>query len=352
MSTSFLVNLCSSLTEGIPDIVVEFTGLNTVFSNHFSEVLTVFGDCFFNLSRVLFVTSSCDGMRRMYRFKHITRDTKLFGVVGDPIGHSLSPLIHNAALQKLGIDAAYLPLRVPGDAFADTIREFEFLDMQGYSVTIPHKQTAMAFAERVDEITRDSGAANTLLKRSGIWTATNTDLDAAMESLQLLIDSSPMSGDTVESKQVLILGAGGVARAIGLGVVRAGGLAIIANRNHEKAVALADELGCQQVTWENRGAQYHDIIVNCTPVGMYPNMNETPYNAPWMRDHALVFDTIYNPENTLLIKQARDRGCPTMSGLEMFVRQAARQFEMFTDQEPPLELMREAVRFGISATRS
>ena len=285
-------------------------------------------------------------MRHMFRFNHINRETELYGVLGDPVGHSMSPLIHNIAFQKLGMNAVYLPVRVPSDGFVDSLKRYDWLGFQGYSVTIPHKETAMALADQVDSVTGDSGAANTLVKEDIAWHATNTDLDAAMDSLQILLDSG--TGGTLESKQVLILGAGGVARAIGLGVIRAGGIVTIANRNHERAVKLADELGCQQATWENRGSVFAEIVINCTPVGMYPNMDETPFQVTWLRDNAMVFDTIYNPENTLLIKQARDRGCATISGLEMFVRQAARQFELFTGRDAPIDVMRDAARFGIS----
>jgi 3-dehydroquinate dehydratase/shikimate dehydrogenase len=110
-------------------------------------------------------------------------------------------------------------------------------------------------------------------------------------------------------------------------------------------------LGCQEIGWENRGAQFADVLVNCTPVGMHPNVNESPFQPQWLDDNTLVFDTVYNPENTLLIKQARERGCPTVSGIEMFIRQAALQHELFTDQIAPLDVMREALRRGISAIR-
>jgi 3-dehydroquinate dehydratase / shikimate dehydrogenase len=106
------------------------------------------------------------------------------------------------------------------------------------------------------------------------------------------------------------------------------------------------------VAWENRGAAYVDVLVNCTPIGMYPNMNETPFQDNWLREGTVVFDTIYNPEQTLLIKQARERGCHVVSGLEMFVAQAAAQYHCFTRQSAPVDVMREALRRGISAVRS
>lgn len=122
----------------------------------------------------------------------------------------------------------------------------------------------------------------------------------------------------------------------------------IANRTNSKAEQLASELGCQFIRWEHRGKDFRDILINCTPVGMYPEMDNTPFPQNWLGEHTLVFDTIYNPENTLLIKEARERGCKTVSGLEMFIRQAASQFERFTGLTPDLEQLRMTVRKTIS----
>lgn len=287
-------------------------------------------------------------MHELYRFNQITEKTKVYGVLGDPIAHSLSPLLHNSAFQHTGIDAVYLPIRVPLDAFSDSLQEFDKLGIDGYSVTIPNKHAALEFSDEADTATVEIGAANTLIHRDGKWSATNTDYDAAVETLEILLSNLEENLRTFSNRQILILGAGGVARAIGLAMMRLGAIVTICNRTSAKAELLAAELGCQQVTWENRGAADTEILINCTPVGMHPNVNETPFNETWLRENAMVFDTIYNPENTLLIKQARARGCPTISGLEMFVRQAAKQFEQFTGQEAPLDHIRETLRFGIS----
>ena len=145
-----------------------------------------------------------------------------------------------------------------------------------------------------------------------------------------------------------MLGAGGVARAIGLGMVRAGGVLTISNRTHDRAVKLAESLGCQQIQWENRGSVFADVVINCTPVGMHPDVDHSPFPSHWLHERMLVFDTIYNPENTLLIKDAKERGCQTVSGIDMFTRQAAVQYELFTGQAAPLEVMQKALRRGIS----
>jgi 3-dehydroquinate dehydratase/shikimate dehydrogenase len=295
---------------------------------------------------------SFDEMRDVYRFDQINAETQVFGVLGDPIAQSLSPIIHNAAFRDVGLNSVYLPFRVPKDDLTSTLEAFEWLDVRGYSVTIPHKVSVLPFAGYCEHPTEEVGAANTLFRDDdGSWRAANTDYEAALSSIELGLQSDPGGAGVLQGKKVLMLGAGGVARAIGLGVVRGGGGLTIANRTHDKAVALAKQLGCQQTHWKNRGIGYADILINCTPIGMHPDVDDTPILMHWLREGMLVFDSVYNPENTLLLKQARERGCRTVTGLEMFVRQAALQFERFTGQSAPMEQMRAALRRGISPVR-
>lgn len=290
-----------------------------------------------------------DEMRDVYRYDSIDEQTRVFGVVGDPIAHSFSPLVHNAAFEHEGVNAVYVPFRIPRDELPETLEELDWLDVRGYSVTIPHKEAALQCAHRADAVTRDIGAANTLTRDAhGVWQASNTDYEAALATLSQALREEGGRDETLMGKKVLMLGAGGAARAIGLGLARAGAGVTIATRKHKRAVALANELGCQHVKWENRGTGFFDIVVNCTPVGMHPNVDETPFPMNWFRDNMLVFDTVYNPENTLFLKEARGHGCHTASGLEMFVRQAAFQYERFTGQNSPIDVMRETLRKGIS----
>jgi 3-dehydroquinate dehydratase / shikimate dehydrogenase len=292
---------------------------------------------------------SFDQMKTLYHYDEIGPQTQVFGVLGDPIGHSLSPLLHNKAMKHLGIDGVYLPLRVPPDQFSSTLDEFRWLDIRGYSVTIPHKEAALAKFPECDEIVRQIGAANTIYRDDGRWRTANTDFSAALDSLKLGLKDAEL--DSFEGKRVLLLGAGGAARAIALGLIHHGAALVIASRTTDRAKRLATELGCRYVTWENRGSEGWDILVNCTPVGMSPNLDDSPFQENWLREDGLVFDTIYNPEQTLLIKQARARNCRTVTGIEMFVRQAAEQFRLFTGREPPVDFMRETLRSGISAVR-
>lgn len=291
---------------------------------------------------------SFQAMRELYHYDEINSDTHVFGVLGDPIAHSMSPLIHNTAFRHEGLNSVYLPVRVSSEVLSETLDNFEWLGFQGYSVTIPHKQAVMAKAARCDQPVQDIGAANTLFRdAAGQWQATNTDYVAALASVQLGLEQ--LFGDrSLKGRRVLMLGAGGVARAIGLAMLREGAAVTIANRTHRRAIELAEQLGCEQVPVERRGEVPADVIVNCTSVGMHPYVDATPYQAEWLHEGMLVFDTIYNPETTLLLKQARERGCVTVDGLEMFVRQAARQFELFTNRPAPVELMRQTVRSRLS----
>lgn len=300
---------------------------------------------------------SFDEMREMYRYDKINSQTQVFGVAADPVAHSLSPLIHNAAFASERLNCVYLPFRVPSGQLADTVEAFEWLGVRGYSVTLPHKEAALEITSRSDESVRKIGAANTLYRDAeGGWVAANTDYEAALESLEQSLPPAISAAGaskvpTLAGRRVLMLGAGGVARAIGLGVIRQGGVLMIANRTKARGEQLAKELDCLLVQWENRGAVFADVLVNCTSVGMHPNLDATPFAENWMRDGMVVFDTIYNPERTLLIKQARERGCTTITGVEMFARQAARQFELFTGKPAPTEVMRETLRRAISAAR-
>ncbi|HWL07995.1 MAG TPA: shikimate dehydrogenase [Planctomicrobium sp.] len=291
-----------------------------------------------------------DEMKKLYRFDQINEATAVFGVLGDPIGHSWSPLLHNASFKRMGLNAVYLPIRVPPDDFQETLKAFDSLGIRGYSVTIPHKEAALAFADQANELTQKIGAANTLYRNSaGLWRATNTDLPAAMQSLELGLAAKEETG--LSGKRVLLLGAGGAARAIGLGLVQAGAVLTLSNRSKDRGKALADDLGCQFITWANRGSQSVDIIVNCTPIGMFPEMNQSPYEQYWFRDGTIVFDTIYNPENTMLLREAREHRCLTVSGIEMFIRQAAAQFKRFTGRDVSLDDMRTTLRRAISPVR-
>jgi 3-dehydroquinate dehydratase/shikimate dehydrogenase len=243
----------------------------------------------------------------------------------------------------------YLPFRVPRGTLATFLKEFEQLPVEGYSVTIPHKESAFAAARVKDPNAQVIQASNTLVRRDDGFHAYNTDAPAAIASLN---DHLPTDAHgkqaTLANMTVMILGAGGVARAVAHGLAREGSRLVITNRTAERAQHLAEEVGHRYVVWPERQNVQCDLVVNCTSVGMHPNMDEMPIHASYLKPGLMVFDTIYTPETTLLVKEARARGCHVLTGVDMFVRQAALQFELFTGTRPPLEFMAEEVRKAIS----
>jgi 3-dehydroquinate dehydratase/shikimate dehydrogenase len=270
-------------------------------------------------------------------------------VIGDPVGHSLSPLLHNATFHSLRIDAVYLPFRVPRSDFEAFVKDFDKLPASGYSVTIPHKEAAAAFARHKDPSVSRAQAANTLVRGNDGFTAYNTDYQAAVESLLANMpgaqDGAPVS---LHSRAVLLLGAGGVARAIAHALQREGALLTIVNRTPAKAQKLAEEVGCRVMDWAARHSVLCEVVINATAVGMHPNVDESPLHNSFLKPGLVVLDTVYTPETTLLVKEARLRGCHVVTGIDMFIRQAAAQFRLFTGREAPLEFLRTVVKRHIS----
>lgn len=292
---------------------------------------------------------SFDDMRQVYPLEHLDGQTAVFGVIGDPVAHSLSPLLHNAGYRQLGLNAVYLPFRVPRGDLANFLQEFEQIPVLGYSVTIPHKEGAAAAAWRRDPISSASQAANTLLREEDGFTAYNTDASAAIESLLANMPPSADGGPTtLHSRAVLLLGAGGVARALAYGLMREGALVAIANRTPDRGLKLAEEAGCRAVEWEARNNTISEIVINCTPVGMTPNVDDMPIHRSYLKPGLIVFDTVYTPEQTLLIKEAKQRGCHVITGVDMFVRQAAQQFKRFTGHDAPFDLMYKVTKRALS----
>ena len=294
---------------------------------------------------------SFDEFRTTYPVKAITADTKVFGVVGDPVGHSLSPLLHNHMYKKLGVDALYLPFRVPRGQLPQALEAYEQIPVHGYSVTIPHKEAAAALARETEPNVHATGSANTLVRRDdGKFSAANTDFAAATDSLRAHLSERAKGGPVAQLSQlsVLLLGAGGVARSIAYALHREGAQITIASRTYERAQKLAEDVKCKAVDWHARHNVAFDVLINATPVGMHPNVDEAPCHFSILKPGATVFDTIYTPETTLLIREARARGCDTITGVDMFVRQAARQIELFTGLVPDTEAMRQVMRKALS----
>ncbi len=292
-------------------------------------------------------------MRDVYRYDAITAATRVYGVVADPVAHSLSPVVHNAALAAAGIDAVYLPFRVPAEQFDEFLANAPRWPLAGLSVTIPHKETVLRHCRRQDDLVKAIGAANTLAFGPDGIAAFNTDATAAVESLDAAIAEQELLADasSMPVKTALVLGAGGAARAVAFGLKRKGIDVTVTSRTAERADKIAAAVGCKAVAWNSRYRLPYDCLVNATPVGMHPNVDETPYEKDHLRPYMIVFDTVYNPESTLLVKEARAIGCRTITGVEMFVRQAAIQFRIWHGVDPAPQVMREALKRATASAK-
>ncbi|MGD9721573.1 MAG: shikimate dehydrogenase [Pirellulales bacterium] len=291
-------------------------------------------------------------MTEIYHYDRIDADTAVFGVIGDPIAHSLSPMVHNAAFRRLDVNAVYVPFRVPREHLAQFLEDAPALGIQGLSVTIPHKEAVLKRLAKKDATVAGIGAVNTVIfDPDGAMTGYNTDYQAGLDSLEQALDDVRGRHESLEGQTALVLGAGGAAKALGFGLKQLGVHVVIAGRTGQRAQQLADTLKCRTVDWQNRYGVQADLLVNCTPVGMHPNVDATPYDKHHLRPSMIVFDTVYNPENTLLIKEAYSQSCTVVTGVDMFVRQACLQFKLFTGQEAPRDLMRDVLRRAIGPAK-
>ncbi len=289
-------------------------------------------------------------MKDVYRYENIGPETEVYGVIADPVSHSLSPLIHNAGFKAQNLNKVYIPFRVPREHLAQFIQDCPELGVKGLSVTIPHKEEVLKLVAKADEAAKHIKAANTVVFREDGPAAYNTDYSAAMASVDglFLLQHNP---EALQGKVCLVLGAGGVSRAVVYGLHARHADVVISSRTAERAEELAQEFDSRSVPWISRHNSQPTLIVNGTPVGMHPNVDETPFEQVYLSEHCSVFDTVYNPEQTLLMKQARDAGCRTVSGVDMFVRQAALQFKHFTGTELDLEPATQLVRRAINAAK-
>jgi 3-dehydroquinate dehydratase/shikimate dehydrogenase len=286
-------------------------------------------------------------MNEIYRFDRIGPDTTVYGVIADPIGHSLSPHVHNAAFADKGINAVYVPFRVPADALGQFMEDARRLGIKGLSITIPHKEAIARHLTKVDPAVKSIAAVNTVVFEGPEVIGYNTDYNAAMDCLEYTLGDIGANPSPLSGKRVLVLGAGGVARPIVFGLRKRGAQTTIASRTLARAERLAAAFDAKAVDWEARHRANVDLIINCTPVGMHPNVDESPIHKTFLKPSMVVFDTVYNPESTLLVKDARTRNCAVITGVEMFVRQAMLQFFLFTRTEASPELMRDVLKRAI-----
>jgi 3-dehydroquinate dehydratase/shikimate dehydrogenase len=282
-------------------------------------------------------------LKELYRWDSIDEKTELFGVIGSPVGHSLSPAIFNACFESQGINALYVPLAVDGakEEFYAFINGVVArgggggtgggLGFGGFSVTIPHKAHALDYVnhagEFVEPLAENIGAVNTLkIGFGGIVSGYNTDYAGAMDALVGVLG---IDRHELHSMKIAVVGAGGVARAVVAGLADVGAHVTVYNRTVSKAAALGDEFSCRHAGLDELGDMEAQVVINCTSIGMHPDVDDSPVPAECFREGMAVFDTVYNPLETKLLREAAAAGAKTVNGAEMFVRQAMAQYKIF-----------------------
>lgn len=282
----------------------------------------------------------------------INAQTKLCGLLGNPVDHSLSPAIHNAAFQKLGLNFVYMAFRV--ENLAGAIQGIRSLgNMRGFSVTIPHKVAVIPFLDEVETTAKHIGSVNTIVVEDGKLTGYNTDASGALRALQ-------SAGVSLKGRRVLMLGSGGAARAIAFALAMdkaIAGLTILGVDEKERRGLITDlkartplhvEEGPLSEDWLGRTIKDSHILLHCTPIGMHPKVEESCVPASLLRPHLTVMDIVYNPLETKFLREANQAGCLTVRGLEMFLNQAIGQFELWTGQAAPADIMRAVLESRFS----
>lgn len=277
----------------------------------------------------------------------ITGKTKLLGVIGYPIEHSFSPIMHNAAIAAMGVDYVYLPFPIAPENLTAAIAGFNAIGLQGFSITIPHKQTIIPLLGEISPVAQAVGAVNTVIRTETGWRGTNTDIDGFL---------SPLKGKNWQDSVAVILGAGGAARAVVAGCLQLKCREIhVVGRNVAKLVAFAESW--RQATipvqlavhpWESLSTLIPQagLIVNTTPVGMFPHIDQSPVDETvldQLSPGTFVYDLIYTPNPTLLLQHSQDRGAIILDGLEMLVQQGAKALELWLNRQVPASVMRQAL---------
>jgi len=275
----------------------------------------------------------------------ITGKTKVCGIIGDPIEHTMSPAMHNAAFEALGLDYVYLPFRVRREELPNAVSCMRALNIVGLNVTLPHKVNVIPLLDELDPLAERVKAVNTIVNNDGKLAGYNTDAPGFMQAL-LAKNIEP------EGKKIVILGAGGAAKGISFILAGAGANLVILNRTLSRAEELASQIArfyrknLKAVTLSEEKLKQAldgaDVLVNTTSVGMVPDVDQTPVPAGLLNSYLVVFDIVYNPLETRLLREAKAAGARTIDGLDMLVWQGALAFEKWTGQEAPFEIMKQA----------
>ncbi|MGH9383662.1 MAG: type I 3-dehydroquinate dehydratase [Vicinamibacterales bacterium] len=269
-----------------------------------------------------------------FGFRRITRDAVLYGVIGRPVSHSLSPAMHNAAFCAAGHNAVYLPLAASD--YSDFLAFADAIDVAGASVTAPFKVDAFERADERDEVSQRMRSSNTLGREGARWVARNTDAEGFLAPLGTAMRSLPTRG-----ARATVLGAGGAARTVATALSSIGMRVTLCARRAAQARDVAAFTGASVEPWPPAPGSW-DLLVNATPVGTAPRVDDSPLPDDFSFDGRLVYDLVYNPPRTRLLRDAARAGCATLGGLEMLVAQAQAQLEWWTGQRPDADVMRAA----------
>jgi len=269
--------------------------------------------------------------------------TKICCLIGDPVEHSPSPLIHNVGYQALGINYIYVPFRVSD--IKQAIEGIRGLGIRGASITIPHKTSAIKYIDKIDPLAEEIGAVNTIVNDDGVLTGYNTDRDGALKALKEVT--------TLKGQKTVLIGSGGAASAIAVGLKAKGVKLVVLNRTEEKARKLAKRVNASGFGGLDKLSEISsaDILINATPVGMLPKTDQSIIPKDLLHNHLTVFDIISNPKETRLLIEARERGCAVVYGYKMLLYQAVKQFELFTGRQAPLPAMESALTQALEGGR-
>ncbi|XP_027348707.1 bifunctional 3-dehydroquinate dehydratase/shikimate dehydrogenase, chloroplastic-like [Abrus precatorius] len=286
----------------------------------------------------------------LYNLRQLGPDTKVYGIIGKPVSHSKSPILYNEAFKSVGFDGVYVFLLV--DDVANFLKTYSSTDFVGFSVTIPHKEEALKCCDEVDPVAKAIGAVNCIVRRptDGKLIGYNTDYVGAISAIEDGLRGKHNGSSTAVSplagKLFVVIGAGGAGKALAYGAKEKGSRIVIANRTYDRARELADVIGGDALALADLD-NYHPedgmILANTTSIGMQPKVDETPISKHALKHYSLVFDAVYTPKMTRLLKEAEESGATTVTGIEMFIGQAYEQYEKFTGLPAPKELFRKTM---------
>ncbi|XP_061348497.1 bifunctional 3-dehydroquinate dehydratase/shikimate dehydrogenase, chloroplastic-like [Gastrolobium bilobum] len=295
---------------------------------------------------------SLDSLREAYKLEHVNADTKVFGLISKPVSHSKGPILHNPSFRHVNYNGIYVPM------FVDNLKEFfntyASPDFAGFSVGIPYKEEVIRFCDEVHPLAQSIGAVNTIIRRprDGKLVGYNTDCEASITAIEDALiehgcnDGGASLGSPLAGRLFVLVGAGGAGKALAFGAKSRGARVVIFDIDFERAKSLASAVFGEAHPYKDlvkfqpeKGA----ILANATPIGMHPNTDRISVAEATLGDYRLVFDAVYTPRRTRLLKEANAAGAITVSGVEMFLRQATAQFNLFTGLQAPEEFMREIV---------